>query len=1539
VTGYLQDSKLQQGQTGAPVLQQAVQYYAHSAAGATIYPVASTTQYRNADGTGAETTTYSYTWFANSLQTQSLAVSDPIISAAQNGPGTADVTTTVYDQFDRPIWDKDGSGFLTYTAYDPATGAVAKMINDVDTTKTNDFTNLPTGWTTPAGGGLHLITQMVVDALGRTTQLTDAKGNVTYTVYNDPNHEQRIYRGWNASTGLPTGPTVDYRWDRPGSYDEALAMTATPHLNGNGQPDGTEPISNLQTLARDYTNAAGQIVSRDEYFNLSGVTYSTAPNRGQQNVNYYRTSLRYDIRGRLNRVLRPTGTIERTVYDGLDRVVSTWVGTNDTPGSGYWSPTNNTPPSNMVQTTANVYDNGGVGDGNLTQTTEYPGGGAAARVAQFFYDWRDRQMASKQGVQASEDVTTHRPIVYTTYDNLNQATLVQRYDGDGVTITTVNGVPQAPAASLLRAQIAYVYDDEGGIYQTQTFSMDPSSGTVAPTPLTENTWYDQRGNVIKTAEPGGLVYKSKYDGADRQIVNYVTDGLNDATWADANSVANNNVLEQAETTYDANANVIQVTQRKRFDDETTLGALGNPTTAPKARVYYSASYFDAADRLTASVDVGTNGGTAWTRPATAPAPSDTVLVTQYAYNAAGWQDTVTDPRGLVSKSFYDNLGQVTKAVEAYDGGAQTNTTNKTTEFTYDGDGNLLTLQADQPGGAFQRTQYVYGVTTASGSTVNSNDLLASVQYPDPSIGLPSSSFKETFTVNALEQPLTGTDRNGTVHTYSYDVLGRGTADAVTALGTGVDGAVRRLQAAYDTQGNAYLFTSYDAASGGNVVNQMQRSFNGLGQLIAEYQSHSGAVNTSTTPVVRYAYTEMAGGVNNSRPISMTYPNGRVLSYNYASGLDDRISRLTSISDSSATLEAYTYLGLNTVVKRAHPQSGVDLTYIAQTGEGNGPAGDKYAGLDLFGRVIDQRWIPSANPNNPTDRFQYGYDRDGNVLYRANAANHTFDELYHVTGNGYDSLNQLTGFARGTLSASQQGGSLDTVASPSATASWSYDALGNWSSVTTNGVTQTRTANQQNQITGISGQTTPGYDSNGNTTTDQNGHTLVYDAWDRLAAVKSGGTTIASFSYDAQWRRIAQTEGGTTTDLYYSPSWQVLEERVGGQAKAQYVWSPVYVDTLVERDRDATGSGSLSERLYVQQDANWNVTALVTTSGVVVERYAYDPFGQVTVLSASWGTLAGSGYAWVYGYQGGRFDVTTGLDVFRMRDYSPALGRWVEVDPLSYGAGDVDLYRSEANGPVTGSDPLGLVTGAEEGLAVLTAGTCPLVWPAAGAAAVFVIVVGAPLTNNEKVAKWLAEGIVGVHELDTSKQLAELAARRVAKAAAREALRRAAKAAGEPDPFPEPKPGPEPRRKRPIVDVDVDECERKKKCKVDDGPCTPGPYWVLEFLYHDVLIKPHTEFDEKQVKRIRAVNRVRNLLNFFELRSDDPNDPVQGELVEPPSVSPKQFPKPPTSRDENGLKNQAQVDHIRPVKEDGSNSYCNARVISFELNLRKRDGKK
>jgi hypothetical protein len=230
VLGYAQDTKVQQGQSGTAILQSSEQYIVDTANGITIDPVASTTAYRNTDGTGGETTTYGYTYVTGNPGIQSITTTLPTITTAENGPGSADVSTTYLDSYGRVVWRKDADGFIHYTAYDPATGAVVKTITDVDTTKTGDFTGLPTGWATPAGGGLHLITRMAVDGLGRTRKLTDPLGNVTYTAFNDANYEVRTYPGWNSASGTPTGPTLDSRQDRPGSYSESLSLSAAPHL-------------------------------------------------------------------------------------------------------------------------------------------------------------------------------------------------------------------------------------------------------------------------------------------------------------------------------------------------------------------------------------------------------------------------------------------------------------------------------------------------------------------------------------------------------------------------------------------------------------------------------------------------------------------------------------------------------------------------------------------------------------------------------------------------------------------------------------------------------------------------------------------------------------------------------------------------------------------------------------------------------------------------------------------------------------------------------------------------------------------------------------------------------------------------------------------------------------------------------------------------------------------------------------------------------------------------------------------------------------
>ncbi len=1266
--GYEKDEKLLHGETATPIVQSAMTYFSRTAGSNVVYPVAAGTVYRNDDGTGAQTTSHTYTWFTGTTQMASDKTTMPIVTVGQDGPGTADTATRYYDTFGRTIWTKDGDGYLTYAAYDQKTGGMTMSVQDADPSL---ISGAPVAAPTRGSGlatPLHLVTNYTVDALGRTTKETDPNGNLTYTVYNDGTHEVRTYRGWNATTGTTTGPTEVWREDRAGSYTESLTMSATPARSGTSGsyvPTGTEAISNLESLSRTLTSTGGQVIESNQYFNLSGVTYSTSTyHLGSSGTNYYATTSAYDQRGRLKRTQAPTGTILWTVYDGLGRTVSMWLGTNDT-GAVNGDPTGGgTSGNNMQKVSENVYDNGGVGDGNLTQMTQYPGGSAASRVSQMYYDWRDRQVAGKTAVEGSESASDNTHFIsYTDYDNLGEATAQSTYDGDNVTVTSTAGVPDKPSATLLRSYSTAAYDEQGRVYNSRVFSVDPSSGAVSSTWIATNNFYDRRGNTIKSASSGQAKQKVVYDGAGRMIRSYTTDGGGDAfagnsgAWADAQNVTGDIVLEQSETTYDAAGNTILGTTRQRFHDATATGALGDPGstgTTAKARVSYEAMYYDAANRMTDEANVGTNGGSAYTRPGSVPSRSDTVLVTSIGYDTAGRQSQVTDPRGLVSKTFYDALGRTTKTIADYVDGTPSTADDQTTSYTYDGDNHVLTMKAELPSSTFQETKYVYGATTSGGDGINSNDILIATQYPDLATGSASSGQQETYTTNALGEVTSKTDRNGNVHAYTYDVLGRQTADAVTTLGSGVDGAVRRLETAYDTQGNANLFTSYDAATGGGVVNQVQRAFNGLGQLITEYQATSGSVNTSTTPKVQYGYDTLANG---SRMTSMTYPNGRVLNYNYSSGLNNTISRLSSISDSSATLESYSYLGAGTVVARNHSESGINLTYI---GSGSGDGGDQYVGLDRFGRVVDQNWKNSSGTS--VDDYTYTYDRDSNVLSKANTLNTSLSESYT-----YDTLNRLTDVSRNSVDHQ----------------SWDLDALGNSNTVTTDSVTETRTHNKQNELTAIDS-TSLTFDANGNETTDETGKTLVFDPWNQLVEAKSGSTSLIRYQYDAQHHR--DKEG--VISVYFTASWQEIENRnASGQVTMQIVPSPVYVDAIVERDRDTDANGTLDERLYALQDKQFDVTGLAGIDGLVKERFLNGSYGDRTVLSVSWVGQADA-YGFMQGHKGGKIDAVTGLVKFRWRELSTSQMRWMQQDMKNYIDG-ANIYQVTNSRPTFYLDPTGL----------------------------------------------------------------------------------------------------------------------------------------------------------------------------------------------------------------------------------------------------------
>jgi len=270
-------------------------------------------------------------------------------------------------------------------------------------------------------------------------------------------------------------------------------------------------------------------------------------------------------------------------------------------------------------------------------------------------------------------------------------------------------------------------------------------------------------------------------------------------------------------------------------------------------------------------------------------------------------------------------------------------------------------------------------------------------------------------------------------------------------------------------------TSYDnAAIGqGNIVNQVQMVYNNFAQATTEYQSHSGAVNMATTPKVQYGYAD--GSANTVRPASMTYPNGRVLNFNYGSGggINDAAGRVGSLldNDGATQLASYSYLGRQNIVLVNSPQPGLQYTLAGIASGNDADTGDIYHGLDRFSRIKDVIWLATGSSSSSSsssggaghilERIQHGYDRAHDRLWRAELADplDLHDELY-----SYDGIHRLKELQRGSLAAGNT-----AVSARSFAQCWSLDETGNWSGFqqSTTGtiwdVVQNRTSNPANEI--------------------------------------------------------------------------------------------------------------------------------------------------------------------------------------------------------------------------------------------------------------------------------------------------------------------------------------------------------------------------------------------------------------------------------------------------------------------------------------------
>ncbi|MBL8812383.1 MAG: glycosyltransferase, partial [Planctomycetaceae bacterium] len=1279
--GYVAAEKLKRGSGGTPVVQRRYEYAPQTVSGSTVYKLSKETIYRNEDGTGALETSFAHTFYSGTTQVQQRTTTLPVVPTDQNGSGVAATRKEYFDTSSRRTWAMDERGFIAHNVYNLATGALIRQIQDVDTTQ---VVGAPPGWTTPAGGGLNLITDAISDDQGRITQslgpshTVDLSGTATtirraeWTVYDDVNHVTYSAGGYAAGSGpnysfALINPVSIAKRDANGKILEEIQATAASTsgtlaeiiIAAGGGSAAFPQTSYVRWTTYQYTDCCLAVSLRVYHL-------IPASGPGVSGTNYDQTNYGYDVMKRRNRTVTPGGTITDIVFDPRGLSLTTHIGTNDDGGTaadptGGGSNSNN----NMVLVTENEYDGGQAGgDGNLTQQTQYATA-SDTRVTAFTYDWRDRRITTDGEVDVFETLT---------YDNLNRIVKAERYD------TT--------EAGHLVARNETHYDNRSRVFEIIRYGIDPSTGTVGNS-LEENNWYDAVGNLLKSLPSGSNLFtKSVYDSIGRVTARYVGYDADETSYSDAGSVTDDVILEQTETAYDAASNVLQSTVRQRYHNapDTQFGSLGNPSTNPKARVTYQAQWADALGRMIASADYGTNGGSVLSRPATIPARSDTVLVTTTVYDPTGFVESTTDPASVVSRFSYDDRGREMERIGNYQGSSPSTTgctasddINVTIRTAYNADGNVSSLTAVNTATGNQVTQYVYGTTLAD-SEIASSLLKRAEIYPDSTGG----SDQITFAYNRQQQKIQVTDQGGTVHVYDYDKLSRQTQDRVTAVGIGIDGVVRRIATTYEVRGLRAAITSYDnfTVGSGMVLNESQFVYNNFGQLVIEYQSHSGAVTPSTTPQVRYGYAN--GAANTIRPTSLTYPNERVLTFSYgdAGSIGDQASRIVSVVDEDDThLVDYDYLGRGTFVIADDTEPDMLWTLASLTGSDDPETGDIYTGLDRFGRIKDNRWYDYGSSVD-IDRIQYGYDRASNRLWRQNAVasalSAEFDELYN-----YDGIHRLKDMARGTLNVPRT-----SLTSVTFAQCWTLDSTGNWQGFREDGngdgtwdLIQARTANKVNEITDISetagpSWVTPVYSTTGNMTTipkpnnPTQGYSAIYDAWNRLVQIADGSDTVSQYAYDGVRRRIIQKSytSGTlseTRHLYYTQpnQWQVIEERLGTStdAERQFVWGLRYIDDCVLRDRDTNADGTLDQRLYACQDANWNVTALVDAVGDAQERYAYSAYGIPLFLTPTFGIRTASSFGWETLYCGYRYENTTGLFHVRNRVYHPMLGSWLQRD--------------------------------------------------------------------------------------------------------------------------------------------------------------------------------------------------------------------------------------------------------------------------------------
>ncbi|WP_406490644.1 hypothetical protein OHB06_01065 [Streptomyces sp. NBC_01604] len=871
---------------------------------------------------------------------------------------------------------------------------------------------------------------------------------------------------------------------------------------------------------------------------------------------------------------------------------------------------------------------------------------------------------SKGEITASYRVSSYSPL---DKSPVYQKVLGATFDKLGRPLSETDAVGRTSSTT-------YVPDDTG--YGPMTSKTSTDAKLYTSTTEVDPAW----GAATKTTDANGNFTEWSFDALGRLVSVWKPDrarGLGDAaSIVYAYSVNNDketwvrtDALKADGQTYNSSYEILDSLLRSRQKQTPAPGG---------GRVISETLYDDRGLAYISNAQVHDNnapsGTLANTFPGSVPASTETVYDAAgratdsifRVYNQEKWR-TKTDDQGdrtavtaaaggTGTLTIKDARGRITERRE-YGGPAPTGSDYTRTQYEYSGDGQLKKMTG--PDGAVWTYDYdLRGRKIAS---------------TDPDKGRVDTTYDDA------DQPLTVTSTlNGASRTLitEYDVLGRkiGTWDGTK------DNAHQLSKFTYDSlaKGQPTAAIRYVGGTTGKIYSQVVTGYDMLGRrkgtktVIAAADPLAQALTAVGAPLTFTTSTtyNIDGTVQStSMPAVAGLPAETVTnSYNdlgMLTGTDGMTDYVQNIGYSPYGEIEETRLGTSTGAKQ--------LQILNRYEDGTR-------------RLTNTHSVDQTNTGYTSD-VDYVYDATGNVKSVTDKANGTDTQCF-----AYDGYRRLT--EAWTPSSNDCGTARSATAlggpAPYWT-SWTYKVGGLRDTQTEHKATANTTtaygypavnANGAGQPHALTSVTVDGgtakdykYDEQGNTT-------------------KRYGTTgsAQSLVWDIEGELSSLTEGTKTTDYLYDASGELLIRRGPVKTVLYLAGQELHYDTGAKKFTaqryypagDATAVRTETGLSWMVDDHHGTASMTVDATTQAITRRYTKPFGEARGATPS---------IWPddKGFLGKPADAETGLTHIGAREYDPATGRFLSVDPALAPEDHESLngYAYANNTPVTKSDPTGL----------------------------------------------------------------------------------------------------------------------------------------------------------------------------------------------------------------------------------------------------------